>query len=299
MKYTLRQLEVFLATAHSENISRAAVELAMSQSAASTALKELERQFGIRLFDRAGKKLVLNEFGRLIQPRAEELLVRAAELQDLLHDHTREGRPLGGSLKVGATLSIGNYLVSGFIARYMQENPGAHVNLEVANTARIAEMVSHFSLDVGLIEGDIHHPDLEITRWREDDLVVFCSPDHPYARLEELDDRQLLDAVWILREQGSGTRQAFDRGMHGLVPEMNILMELQHTEAIKRTVEAGLGIGCLSEITLTDAFRRGSLVPLATPGRNFHRNFYFVVHKEKYRSRGLERWLEICRETGA
>ncbi len=128
--------------------------------------------------------------------------------------------------------------------------------------------------------------------------MVFCAHDHPYAQLEALDDNHLLEATWILREQGSGTRQAFDRGMHGLVPEMNILMELQHTEAIKRTVEAGLGIGCLSEITLIDAFRRGTLVPLKTPGRNFHRNFYFVVHKEKYRSLGLERWLEICRDMG-
>src|SRR5690606_29917754 len=170
-------------------------------------------------------------------------------------------------------------------------------SLEVANTAKIAEMVSHFELDVGLIEGEIHHPDLDISRWREDDLVVFCAPDHPYARLGSLSEDDLLAASWILREQGSGTRQAFDRAMHGLLPTMNILMELQHTEAIKRTVEAGLGVGCLSEITLTDAFRRGSLVPLKTPGKNFHRYFYTVVHKQKYRSTGLKRWLAICNQT--
>ncbi len=296
MKYSLRQLEVFIATAHSENISRAADELAMSQSAASSALKEFESQFNIQLFDRAGKKLLLNEFGRLIQPKAEELLERARELENLLNVHAHPDSAPGGSLKVGATLSIGNYLVSGFIARYMAENPGAHVKLEVANTAHIVEMVSHFELDVGLIEGEVHHPDLDITRWREDDLVVFCAPTHPYAGLSSLAEQHLLDAVWILREEGSGTRQAFDRAMYGLLPRMKVLMELQHTEAIKRSVEAGLGIGCLSEITLLDSFRRGSLVPLKTPGRNFHRFFYFIVHKQKYRSTGLERWLTICRE---
>ncbi|MCK9503980.1 MAG: LysR family transcriptional regulator [Porticoccaceae bacterium] len=297
MKYSLRQVEVFLATAHFENISRAADSLAMSQSAASSALKEFERQFDIQLFDRAGKKLLLNEFGRLIQPRAEELLERARELQTLLAAQVNPDQAPGGSLKVGATLSIGNYLVSGFIARYMAENPGTHISLEVANTAKIAEMVSHFDLDVGLIEGEIHHSDLDISRWREDDLVVFCAPDHPYGKLASLSEEHLLAAAWILREQGSGTRQAFDRAMHGLLPKMNILMELQHTEAIKRTVEAGLGIGCLSEITLTDAFRRGSLVPLATPGKNFHRYLYTVVHKQKYRSTGLRRWLAICNQT--
>src|SRR5690606_6652846 len=122
MKYSLRQVEVFLATAHFENISRAADSLAMSQSAASSALKEFERQFDIQLFGRAGKKLLLNEFGRLIQPRAEELLERARELQTLLAAQVNPDQAPGGSLKVGATLSIGNYLVSGFIARYMAEN---------------------------------------------------------------------------------------------------------------------------------------------------------------------------------
>lgn len=297
MKYSLRQLEVFLATAHHENISRAADELAMSQSAASSALKELEKQFAVRLFDRAGKKLILNEFGRLVQPRAEELLERARELEAILGDRRRAERSSGGSLKVGATLSIGNYLVSDFIARYISEHPGSHIDLEVANTVTIADMVSHFKLDVGLIEGEIHHPDLDITRWRDDNLVVFCAPDHPYAKLASLNEHHLLDATWILREQGSGTRQAFEKAMYGLLPELNVMMELQHTEAIKRSVEAGLGIGCLSEITLTDAFQRGSLVPLATPGRDFHRYFYFIVHRNKYRSPGLERWLEICRES--
>ncbi len=295
MKYSLRQLEIFLATAHHENISRAADELAMSQSAASTALKEFERQFDIQLFERAGKKLVLNEFGRLIQPKAEALLERAEELEDLLNAHTHPDTAPGGSLKVGATLSIGNYLVSAFIARYMAENPGSHINLEVGNTARIVDMVSHFKLDVGLIEGEVHHPDLEISKWREDDLVVFCAPNHPYAQLEALTDQHLKDATWILREQGSGTRQTFDRAMHGLLPEMNVLMELQHTEAIKHSVEAGLGIGCLSQVTLTDAFRRGALVPLDAPGKNLHRFFYIIVHKHKYRSTGLTRWLDICR----
>ena len=295
MKYTLRQLEVFLATAHHENISRAADELAMSQSAASSALKEFEKQFDIQLFDRAGKKLLLNEFGRLIQPRAEALLERAAELEALLTTRDRAGAAPGGSLKVGATLSIGNYLVSDFIARYMAENPGSHIDLEIANTAHIVDMVSHFKLDVGLIEGDVQHPDLEISRWREDDLVVFCAPDHPYAGFDTLSEAQLMAATWILSEKGSGTRQAFERGLQGLFPNLNVLMELQHSEAIKRTVEAGLGIGCLSEIILSDDFKRGALVPLKTPGRDFHRFFYIIIHRQKYRSAGLERWLAICR----
>lgn len=292
MRYTLRQLEVFLATARGENISRAAESLAMSQSAASGALRELEHQFGVSLFDRAGKRLKLNELGRVLLPKAQSLLEQAGELERLLAGNTEMGE-----LKVGATLTIGNYLAVGIMARYMNEVPGVRVALEVGNTAHIAAQVLHFRLDIGLIEGELQHPDLEAMPWRDDELVVFCCPDHPLAKAGELGEAELLAATWILREQGSGTRQTFDRAMHGLLPRLNILLELQHTEAIKRAVEAGLGIGCLSRVTLVEAFRRGSLVPLATPGRDFSRRFYAVLHKQKFRSRGIERWLELCETT--
>ncbi len=290
MKYTLRQLEVFLAVAHHDNISRAAESLSMSQSAASGALRDLESQFDIRLFDRIGKRLQINELGRLLRPRAEALLERALALQLQLQQHQTVGE-----LKIGATLTIGNYLAVGLMARYMSEHPGARVKLEVANTSAIAARVANFDLDIGLIEGEIRHDELEILPWRDDELVVFSAPDHPLASKPLLSDTDLLATVWILRELGSGTRQTFDRAMHGLLPQLNILLELEHTEAIKRAVGAGLGIGCLSRIALADAFDRGSLVPLAVPGRAFDRQFYLILNRHKYRSAGIERWLELCR----
>ena len=290
MKYTLRQLEVFLATARAQTLSHAAQELAMSQSAASDALAGLEQQFDLRLFDRIGKRLQLNETGRGLLPAVEELLVRARELELALGRHET-----AGSLAVGATLSIGNYLAVPIMLRYMEENPGARVTLDVANTAAIAQKIARFELDIGLIEGEIRHPELELAPWRDDELVVFCAPRHPLAKRRRLGERELLAATWILREPGSGTRQAFDRAMHGLLPQLNVLLELQHTEAIKRAVESGIGIGCLSRATMQEAIQRGSLVPLAVPGRDFTRQFYIVLHRHKYRSAGIRRWVELCR----
>ena len=127
--------------------------------------------------------------------------------------------------------------------------------------------------------------------------MVFCSPDHPFARKDRLSDADLRSATWVMREQGSGTRQTFERGMHGLLPDLDILLELEHTEAIKRAVEANLGIGCLSRVCLADAFRRGSLVPLKVPEeRQFDRTFYFILHKQKYRSAGIDRWIDLCEQ---
>lgn len=290
MRYTLRQIEVFLATAHFENVTKAADHLAMSQSAASGALKDLEQQFDVLLFDRVGKRLQVNELGRLLRPKAEAFLEQARELEQELLTHQDVG-----SLKLGATLTIGNYLAVDLMAEFMRETPGALVSLEVANTASIARQVANFELDIGLIEGETQHPDLEVSHWRDDELVVFCSSTHPWAQKQSLTDQDLLEARWILREKGSGTRQAFDRSMHGLLSNQTIALELQHTEAILRAVEAGLGISCLSRIALQDFFERGTLVPLAIPHRDLSRAFYFILRKDKYRSEGIKKWLELCR----
>ncbi|MBY4675420.1 LysR family transcriptional regulator [Marinobacterium arenosum] len=291
MKYTLRQLQVFLAVAHYDNITRAAESLSMSQSAASGALRELEEQFDIQLFDRVGKRLQINELGRLLRPRAESLLERALALEQDLSQHQAVGQ-----LKIGATLTIGDYLAVGLIARYMAEYPGARPQLQVANTSTIAARVANFDLDIGLIEGEIQHPELEIQPWRGDELAVFCAPDHPLAGKPRLSDTDLLSANWILREPGSGTRQTFDHALHGLLPELNILLELEQTEAIKRAVAAGLGIGCLSRIALREEFQRQTLVPLSVAGRDFSRQFYLIMHRHKYHSAGIERWIELCRQ---
>jgi len=288
MKYTLRQLEVFLAVAQFENITRAAASLAMSQSAASGALQDLERQFNIQLFDRVGKRLQINELGRLLRPQAQALLDRATDLQVGLAQHSE-----AGNIKLGATLTIGNYLAVELMSRYMADYRGT-VSLHVGNTAEVVSMVANFDLDIGLIEGELQHPDLDVQHWRNDDLVVFCAPSHPLAGRRMLDDRDLIAARWILRERGSGTRQAFERAMTGILPDLHVVLELQHTEAIKRAVEQQLGIACLSRIALEDAFAAGRLVPLTVPHRNFHREFFIILHRHKYRSAGIEDWLALC-----
>ncbi|MEH6473602.1 MAG: LysR family transcriptional regulator [Halopseudomonas sp.] len=289
MKYSLRQLEIFLAIAHHDNISRAAQSLSMSQSAASGALRDLEQQFDIQLFDRIGKRLKINELGRLLRPRAEALLDQARGLELDMQHHQRVGQ-----LKIGATLTIGNYLAVGLMAAYMDDHPGAKLELRVANTSTIAARVANFDLDIGLIEGEIQHSELDIIPWREDELVVFCAPDHPLASKRQLSDTDLRTATWILREPGSGTRQTFDRALHGLLPELNVLLQLEHTEAIKRAVGEGLGIGCLSHIALQEPFERNSLVPLRVAGRDFSRQFYLIINRHKYRSAGIEQWIELC-----
>lgn len=292
MKFTLRQLEIFVTVAHAGSVSRAATELALSQSAASTALGELERTYRQPLFDRAGKKLLLNDTGQWLLPKAMELLARAHELEEQLGTEQSIG-----NLRLGASLTIGNYLATLLVADFLQQHPNSRVQLVVHNSAAIIEQVARFELDLGLIEGDMNHPDVVLTPWLQDELVVFAAPSHPLAQKKRVSLQQALKENWILREAGSGTRSTFERALGAHRSALKVRLELEHTEAIKRAVEAGLGLSCISRLALRDAFRRGSLVPVKLPELALQRQFYMVQNKNKYLTSGIRILMEHIRSS--
>ena len=294
MKYSLRQLEIFVAISRTESVSRAAETLSLSQSATSTALSELERQFDLQLFDRVGKSLRINETGQQLLPSSVELLDRAKEIENLLQGHAGFGH-----MKIGATLTVGNYLATILVARFLQEHPESRIQLQVHNTSTIVQQIANHDLDLGLIEGDCNHPDIEVQPWIADELVVFSGPSHRLAGQRKVLLEQLLKEEWILREKGSGTRETFDRAFHSHHSKLKIRLEIEHTEAIKRAVESGLGIVCITRLALKDAFRRGSLVPISTPNLDLNRFFYFLWHKQKYQTTGIREFLELCKRLTA
>jgi len=289
MRLSLRQLEIFAAVARTENVSRAAERLAMSQSAASGALVELERQFERPLFDRIGKSLHLNAEGRGLLPLAEDILARAAEAEVFLAG----GKP--GPLAVAATLTIGNYLATLIIAEYMRRYPESPVSLHVANTDAVVDRLLRCACDFALIEGEVDHPEIAVESWMADELVVFCAPQHPLAAVGTADAGRLAGEPWILRERGSGTRSLFEREIGRRLARLDLRLELEHTEAIKRAVESGLGIGCLSRLSLREAFRRGSLVEIRTPQFDLRRHFYFAQRRQRYEGSALRNFRELCR----
>ncbi|WP_415033996.1 LysR substrate-binding domain-containing protein [Azonexus sp.] len=290
MKYSLRQLEIFVAIARAENVSRAAQQLKLSQSAASSALVELERMFERPLFDRIGKSLHLNSTGRGLLDKAEALLIQAGDIETYLSG----GGP--GPLAIGATLTIGNYLATLIVVEYMRRYPDSPVRLQVANTAAIAERLLRFQCDFALLEGEFSHSELLLEPWLADELVIFCAPQHPLATATAVDNATLARQFWILREAGSGTRTRFEQGIRGQLHAVRAGLELEHTEAIKRAVESGLGIGCLSRLALREAFRRGSLQEIPTPQFDFSRQFYFACHASRRDSNASRLFRILCRE---
>ena len=290
MRFTIRQLQIFLAVAKHQNISKAAQSLHMSQSAASEALLNLEHMYEVSLFDRVSNKLALNAIGHTLRREAENLIAHCQSFEEKLLDHTDVGH-----IKVGTSFTIGNHLATRYLAGYLANYPEADVQLDIANTPDVVAKVLNFDVDVGMIEGEVHHRELELIPWREDELIVFCAADHPLARKKTLTNKDIKEALWILREPDSGARHTFDRALAGLLPDINIYLELRHNEAIKNAVESGLGIGCLSQIVLKKNFANGDLVPLTLPRRNMRRTFYFALAKKRFRLESVKSWMETCR----
>jgi DNA-binding transcriptional LysR family regulator len=295
MRVTLKQLEVFIAVAQSGTVTRASETLSITQSATSMALADFENQLGRKLFDRIGKRLQLNDTGRLLLPKALDAVSRVADIEQLAASDTA----LIGPLRIGASLTIGNYMMPGLIGSFMRQHKGARLNLEVANTRHIIQQLEQFHIDLGFIEGFCHAPEVEVLPWRRDELVVFAAASHPLAIKKHINEEDLANADWILREPGSGTREVFDNAVLGKIHRVNLLLEFSHTEAIKHAVESGIGIGCASRRTLEDAFRTGSVVSLSTPFLNLERELYVLIHRQKYRTQGLEAFLTHCQQSGA
>jgi len=291
MRYSLRHLQIFVAVAHDGNVSAAAEALAMSQSAASAALLELERRYGNPLFDRAGKRLRINETGRALLAPARDLLDRAAEIDALL-----AGRKGPGPFRLGATQTIGNHVAPRLIHAYTQRHPGPAPTLEIDNTASIVARIADFSLDLALVEGEYAHPDLLVRDWRGDELILICAPGHRLAGRASCPIDDLLAERWAVREPGSGTRQALDRAMHAHWSDWRIAMELQQIEAIIEMVAVSNLIGCVSELAARDALAQGRVMRLEAADLDLRRRFYIVSHREKYVAPGIRAFLDICDE---
>lgn len=290
MRITLKQLEVFVAVAQSGSVTRAAGELTLTQSATSMALADFETQLNRKLFDRIGKRVLLNDYGRLLLPKAIDAIARLQEIESLAVD----SGPRVGNLRIGASSTIGNYLLPGLIGEFLRGFPEARIALDVGNTGQVIESIRHFHADVGFIEGYCHDPEVEVLPWWQDELVVFAAREHLLALQEAITLADLAAAEWVLREPASGTREVLDNALLGKIPRLHLRLELGNTEAIKRAVQAGVGIGCVSRLALADAFREGSLVELATPFLDLRRHFYILIHSQKYRTDGINRFLAHC-----
>jgi DNA-binding transcriptional LysR family regulator len=286
---TLRQLEIFEGVATCEHVTKASERLLISQSAVSMAIAELENITGGPLFERRARRLILNDRGRLLLPEAREVLGRVRTIERVMNEATKE--PMG-VLRVGASTTIGNYILPSLAGEFAGLYPRAKALLIVGNTHQIETAVEEGELDLGLIEGPCHLASLSSAFWREDELVVIAGRQHPWSAERTATVEMLAGAPWIIREKGSGTREVFESAMASQGIGITVSLELGHTEAIKKAVEAGLGVGCLSRMAVQRELDNNWLIKIDTP-LDLRRNLTILTRSYGYETKLLEAYLSL------
>ena len=291
---TLRQFEIFCAVAQSGTTVAAAETVALSQSATSAALQQLESGLGVQLFERVGKRLVLNDAGRALLPQALAVLEQARGIEQAF---SAKAANMPVRLRVAASTTIGTYALPEVLARLAASHPLVRVDLQIANTQEVGEAVLAMEVDMGLIEGSSHWQGLEVEPWLRDELVIVASPRDPLAlqaKSKPLGVAALRKAAWLLREPGSGTREMVE---HALLPHLHQLpaaATLGSSEAIARCVEQGLGISCLSRVLVQSQLQAQALEILPTTLPRMWRNFSLVQRAGKRRSPALQAFVDAC-----
>jgi DNA-binding transcriptional LysR family regulator len=256
MALNLHHLRVFARVAESGGFTRAAQALHLSQPAVSKAVRELERQTGVPLFERAGRATRLTAAGEALFARARELFA----VEQSAEEELRALRGLnGGVLRVGASTTVATYLLFPYLARFRRANPGVELRVASANTRAIARALLERRLDIALVEGPVRHSRIEVVPWREDELVVIVPPDHRLATRRSIQLQELAGEPLIVREPGSGTRKVAERALaaHDVAPQ--VTLQLGSTEAIKQAVAAGLGLAFVSRVAVSEQVKLGRI----------------------------------------
>jgi DNA-binding transcriptional LysR family regulator len=280
---TLEQLRIFVAVADRQHVTRAARELHLTQSATSAAIAALEGRYGIKLFDRVGRGIVLTETGRTFLAEARAVLARARGAEQALFDLA--GLKMG-KLTVAASQTVANYWLPPRLQAFQLAYPGVDIAVRIANTERVAIDVREGIADVGFVEGEIDDGALAKRRLGGDTLVAVVGERHPLARQRKPAATWMTQTPWILREPGSGTRAMFEQVLkkRGLrLSELTVQLELASNEAIRTAVESGLCATAISNLVVERSVAAKTLFKLED--ELARRSFYALRHKERHVSK--------------
>jgi len=289
MKITLRQLEIFLKVVELNYLTVVAKELGLSQSAISMSLKELENILGRKLFDRINKKLILNEVGRNFY---KTILPLYKKLEDVESEF--KNREDIGSVRVGASTTIIDYLMPSIVCDYMSRYPNVKIDLKEGNTKEIVNLVKDGKIDIGFIEGNTEDSEILKESIGKDELVIVTANEQLKNKKVSLED--ISDYRWVLREQGSGTREVFLNYIKDRDVKLNIFLELGHTESIKSLLLSKKPITCISKLAVANEIENGSLFKVDVKGFKCTRDFYAIYHKDKYRSELFNKLYDFSKE---
>lgn len=284
-------LHVFVKVVEKENFSKAGIELHMTQPAVSQHIRVLEELVGARLLERSNKYVRLSKAGEIVYNYAKEILALYTKMQSAVDDLTNQAK---GTLAIGASYTFGEYILPQIIARIQKKFPLISPSIKIHNTKEIIELVKTHQLDAGIIEGIFDDAKLQVEVITGDQMFIVACLDHPLLNEQkEINFSELAQETWIVREEGSGTRQASDNlfSMNNFTPKK--IMEFGSIQLIKESVEAGLGISLLSSWTIKKELTNGYIGVLPVKGLPFKRNFS-IITQTLYSTKAVKVLVDEC-----
>lgn len=294
---TLDQLRIFVEVAERQHLTQAASALFLTPSAVSAAVKSLEERYDLALFHRVGRRIELSDAGRIFLEQARRTLASVRTAETTLAELGGLGR---GSLGIHASQTISSYWLPPLLVRFRQAYPAIDLKMEIGNTEQVSQAVLLGTADLGFVEGALGDTPLAVEAVGEDKMVVVVAPGHPWADGRRLAAQDLLEAQWILREAGSGTRSAFEEALTalGIAPAasasaLKVAIELPSNEAVRSAVMAGPFATAMSELVVAAPMRAGMLAVanIALPSRHFA----MLRHPARHRSRAVAAFEELAR----
>jgi len=289
------KLRVFCAVAETKSFSKASELIHLTQPAVSLQIQAMEELYETRLFDRSGNTINLTPAGEILYKRAKEILALYAEAERNISEITGA---IKGSLNIGASSTIGNYLLPGIISAFKRKVPQVNISLVVGNTKTITEKLNAGEIDIALVEGDVSKQRFSVETLIGDELVVIMAPAHPWAERRNIPAIELAKEPMILREEGSGTRQIILKHLeeHGIKhDQLRVALVMGSTEAIKGAVEEGVGVSIVSGWAVRKWLKQGLLRAATFKDLKFHRNFSIISPKRNYSTHTAKEFLNFLR----
>lgn len=285
----LDELRTFVTLAEVKNFTKTAERLLMSQPSVSLHIKNLEKEFQTELFIRSPKILKITPSGELFLERAKHIIsIYEATKQDILELH----ESVRGPLKIGASFTIGEYLLPSILVDLQKRYSELEIEITIGNTEEIAGLVQQVQVDIGLIEGEVHHKDVTVVPFMEDELFIVASSTHPLANKEELDISDLQHQSWITREKGSGTRDYLWHLLSSNGLKKESMITISSNQGIKESVKNGLGITLLSQYVIDKEIENGSLQKLKLSNHLFKRKLFYLYLPLMQEKRNVKAFVE-------
>ncbi|HGM1319924.1 TPA: LysR substrate-binding domain-containing protein [Clostridioides difficile] len=290
---TIRSLEIFVKVAECGKMSEVARNMYITQSSVSQAISEIEKEYGVKLFDRISKKLYLTEAGKKLLGYGRHLLAVNEEMNDCMKHCAKNIR-----IRVGATVTVGTCVISPIMLELYKVNPLIEPEVFVEDTRLIAKKLLNSELDIAIVEGKIKHPDIVTKSIINDNLVLICSHKHEFYKRDSIKVSELSNQPLIMRELGSGTRAQLEKQLKELKIPMNIRWSCYNSEAILRAVVDNFGIAVISELLIEDYLKKHLLWVCDIEGINLHRTFDIAYHRSKFFTENISAFFDISVEYG-